>query len=719
MREIEEIKGLLEREQKLLSFVKEKLRTHSNWVLIYNDLNNFSQIQNYIPQDQNTWGEGRVILTTRDSNINSNGYIHSTIEIGELTASEKLILFTQIMNNGDTNQFSPNQKEQAKTFLNNLPPFPLDISIAAYYLKTTNIPYEKYLEYLKDYDGDFALIQENILKGANNYSRTRYSVIALSLKSLIETNKDFEELLLFISLLNSQDIPKTLLDTHKGEVVVDNFIYNLKKYSLLTNSTSTFLYSFPTLSLHKSTQEISLMYFVKTLHTDQNNQSLQAILTTLEKYAATIISEEDFSRMKLLASHCEVFLSHPIFVNNVLRAALNGKLGIIYFYLGDYSKSQKILEESLNYLNKDSPENYFRVPNILTHLGMVYRKLGNYEKARDLLEKSIQLYHTHCPNSYIEIAQSLRYLGMVHKSLGNYEKAKELFEQSLLIHQTHLSENHRGFAWSLGSLGVVYRKLGYYEKARDLLEQSLAIYKKNFPKNHGGFAWTLAHLGRVYICLGDYKKAKELFEQSLKIYRTHLSENNVRVSWVLAPLGIVYRELGDYEKAKELLEQSLAIYGNNLSEDHIAIAWTTAHLGIVNKGMGDYETSKNLLEKSLKNYEKHYGKNHPENARILMELGKVYLLEGHLESAQNLITHSLNLFLQNKHPEAYIALECLADLYLQKLTHGINKDNPEQSENFKNQANGYLNQALDIVKKHFPPTSPHIKRIESKIAGQN
>ncbi|MBW8308740.1 MAG: tetratricopeptide repeat protein [Candidatus Paracaedibacteraceae bacterium] len=715
LQEIEEIKRVSEREQKLFSFIKERLRAYPNWILIYNDVNNFPQIQNYVPHDQTIWGKGKVILTTRDSNISNNGYIDNTIQIGELTLNEKLGLFIKIMKNKDLNQFISHQKEQAQIFLSKLPSFPLDISIAAYYLKSTQVSYEKYLEYLKNYDTEFASTQENILKGANNYSRSRYSIIALSLKSLIETNKDFEELLLFISLLNTQDIPKPLLDAHKGEVVVDNFIYNLKKYSLLTDSSSNSQYSFPTLSAHKSTQEISLIYLIKTLHLNKNPHSLQAISTTLEKYIETIISEEDFSKMKLLASHSEVFLSHSIGIDNNLRAALKGKLGIIYFYLGDYNKSHKILEESLTNLDRIAPENQFRLAHILTHLGMVYRKFGNYEKAKNLLETSIQLYRTHSPQRKIEIAQSLRYLGMIHKSLGNYEKAKELFKESLLIHKTHFSENHRGFAWSLGSLGSVYRKLGQYEKARDLLEQSLAVYKKNFPKNHGGLAWTLAHLGRVYISMGNYEKAKDLFEQSLLIYRTHLSKNNVRISWVLAPLGIVYRELGNYEKAKDLLEQSLAIYSSNLAEGHIAMAWTTVHLATVYKGLGDYEKARSLLNKGLVDYEKHYGKEHRENARILMELGKLCFLEGKLKSAEELIHKSLTIFSQNQHPEAYVALEYLADIYLKKSSYALSDGNIEQSVTFKEQAKTYLEQASNIVKKYFPPNSPHLKRIQHKM----
>lgn len=715
LQEIEEIKDFRERKRQLLAFVKEKLRTHSNWILIYNDVSDLTLIQDYIPQDHKIWGRGKVIITTRDNNISNNNYINSIISIGELTVAEKLSLFTKIMkNNTSTSPFST-QKQQIENFLSDLPSYPLDISIAAYYLKITHVSYEKYLEYLKKYDDDFALVQENILKGANSYSRTRYSVIVLSLKNLINTNKDFEELLLFISLINAQSVPRDLLDAHKNEMVVDNFIYNLKKYSFLTDKESNSLDSFSTISIHKSTQEISLLYFIKTFLLNKNNASLSSLLTTLEKYTDQIILEEDFSKIKLLTSHYETFLSHPLLISNIQKAALKSQLGIIYFYLGNYNKSQKNLEETLTILNKNSSNNYFRLPNVLTHLGMVYRKFGNYDKARELLESSIKLYQTKHPKRYAEISQSLRYLGMIHKSLGNYEQAKKLFEESLIIHKTHLSKTHQGLAWSLGSLGVVYRKLGQYEKAKDFLEQSLDVYKKYFPKNHGGLAWTLVHLGRVFICLGNYTKAKELFEQSLTIYKSHLSKNNVRISWVLTPLGISYRELGNYEKAKELLEESLVIYSNNLHEDHISMAWASAHLGVVYKSLGNYDKARELLNKSLVNYKKHYGQDHLETTRISLELGKLYFLEEDFKFAEELFTTSLNVFLNCRHPEAYVALECLADLYIKKLSLAINENNLEASIKFKDQVNNYLNQAILIVDNHFPPNSSHVKRIRSKI----
>src|SRR3990167_7561325 len=233
LRKIQDIEFVKERDKQILFFVKEKLKETPNWLLLYDNVKQFKDIHEYFPYDSGAWGSGRIIVITRDKNIQNNSYISSMIEVTELSAQEKLDLFVKIMSNGKPEQYTSQQKEKARAFLQHIPPFPLDVSIAAYYLKTTNVSYEKYLDHIKIPHKDFTAIQENVIKEATDYTKTRYGIITLSLDNLIEADSDFASLLLFISLLNDQNIPIDLLNTYKNDIIVDNFIYHLKKYSLM------------------------------------------------------------------------------------------------------------------------------------------------------------------------------------------------------------------------------------------------------------------------------------------------------------------------------------------------------------------------------------------------------------------------------------------------------------------------------------------------------
>lgn len=671
LRGILKTKIAIEREDKVIQFVKERLRSLSNWFLVYDNVEKFTDIQKHFPTDSGAWGQGRVILTTRDSNIETNAYVARTIQIGELNSDQKLDLFMKIMNNRGSFSFTPAQKEEAKKFLVEIPPFPLDVSVAAYYLKATHISYKNYLEIMVEYNKDFSNVQERILKEAGNYTKTRYGIITLSVKHLLDTNPDFKDLLLFISLLDSQNIPRDLLIKCKSALIVDDLIYHLKKYSLINNKLSSDNDSEAVFSIHRSTQSIILAYLIKKLNLAQNKSLLQSTANILENYMGDTVNKEDFAKMKILYRHAESFLNHSDLIDDAVKNSIRGELGCIYYYLRYPMKAKNLLEDSL--------------ANLETSFNASHNKMGYF----------------------------LVYLGNVYRTLGEYEKAKELFEQSLVIYKKQHPGNQAGIARASGYLGVVCGGLGDFKKAKALLERSLIIYQ-TYPKNQIGLAWSLAHLGNVYKRLGDYKKAKELFEQSLAIYKKY-SETHVGAAWVAGDLGDTYIKLGNHKKAKDLLEESLAICNKHFSKDHVFVAQALAHLGVFYRESGNFEKAKNLLRKSLDSFEGTYGKGHLETGFILKDLGQSYFLEGDLNTAETIVLGALNIFHKHKHPEKYMTLALLAEIYLKKSKGAQNDKSTTQSVSFQKQAITYFKQALEGIKNHFSEDSPHITRIQTNL----
>jgi len=664
---LQNIKNKMERDEKILLFVKEKLKAISYWFLIYDNVEKFNDIQKYFPCDATVWGKGKIIVTTSDSNTKNNSLIHNFIQIGELSSQEKLTLFMKIMKNEGKETLTPDQKQQADTFLIDVPPFPLDVSIAAYYIKSTHTPYVKYLEGLKENSNDFETIQTNVVKEASDYTKTRYRIVTLSLKQLIDTHEDFADLLLLMSLLNSQNIPRSLLSNYKSDVIIDNFIYNLKKYSLVTSESSA--NTIPTISIHRKTQEISLAYLVKRLNLSYSSPLLNSIVSTLEDYIMDAIDKEDFSRMKLLIAHCDTFLKYDHLLTETMKSSIGGALGCVYYYLKHNHKAKQLLEENLAILKLHYGADHVKIARILVYLGNFYRVIGDYEKAKNLLEHSLIIYKKH-PN-YVRNARALGYLGVVYRDLGDYQRAKTLLEQSLTIHEKY-SENRIGHAWVLAHLGNVYMILGDYEKAKVLLDQSLSIYRK-YAEDYVGVSWVLCHLGTVYKLLGNYSKAKNLLKQSLLITRKYFSDDHLYVASGLSSLGSVYTEIGSYQKAKSLLKDSLIVY------------------------------------------EKNYGKNHIETAHVLRMLGEAYYGEGDMETAEDLINKSLLVFQQKNYPESYKSYESLAALYLKKAQQASLDDDLKQAQNFRAQAIRYLKQALVIANTCFTNDSIHIARIHSKL----
>ena len=711
LKSFQEIKKLKEREEKFLLFVQEKLKSNANWFLIYDNIEKFSDVQKFFPYESTMWGKGKVIITTRDGHIKNNSHIHNTILVGELDDREKTDLFNKIIMNGERTQYLISQKNEQNKFLAYIPPFPLDITIAAHYLKATHVSYEKYLEYMKEYNQDFTLLQESVLKEVSEYTKTRFSIIILSLKKIIETNKEFTELLLLISLMDSQDIPRNLLDKYNKDIITDNLIFNLNKYSLITRQSS--LNKILTFSIHRSTQEISLAYFINALNLKEDSPLLHKIGNVLEEYSADIVDKEDFISMKGLISHCETFLNHDYFLSTDIKSIISTELGGIYFHLSDYIKAQNILtncQETLKHYHL-----YPQLAKSLIYLGNTLRKLGDYEKAKSCMENGIKVYEHHLPQEKFRLSWAFVQLANVYKALGKYKNAISLFEKGIQLQKKYFPQNYIFIAWSIGHLANVYWEFGHYIKAKQLFEESLKIYRTYLANNYIGTAWVYVHLGAVYRDLGLYNQAKELLHESLVFYKKEFPDNHMDIAGALGFLGNVYCDLKSYKKAEELINQSLEIYKHNVSQSHVYFAWAQANLANVYQKVGRYSEAKNLLTNSLTIYENNFGREHTETARILKQLGENYFLEGNLEKAESFLKEALDVYQRNNHPESYDCLEILASLYIKKSKEEKKKNNHIQSDHLYNKGISYLNESLRTIRKNFPKSSPHIKRIQEKL----
>lgn len=708
LREIQALKDPVEKEEAIIHFVKSRLKAKKKWLLIYDNVETFTDIQKYFPYDSETWGNGKVIITTRDSNIDNNRHIGHTIVIGELNTDQKFTLFTKIMRSEDVNSLTVGEKEEIKKFLEEIPPFPLDVSIAAYYLKATQTSFKTYLENITKYDSDFTDLQKTLLNDVSEYTKTRYGMITMSLRHIINAHKEFKDLLLFVCLLDSQNIPKELLSNFKSDVVVDNFILNLRKYSLLTNSPSS-----SKLSLHRSTQTVSLVYLTKLLNLENNKKLITNISEVLGKYIDSVIKQENIVEIKSLIHTCEIFLNHKKLLNSNIEGIIKSKLGVIHFFCSDNIKAKDCLEESLLKLKDSYKENPISTAFSLGYLGNVVRDLGDYAKAKFLLEKSLSIYGKYPMADPQQYAYFFVYLNIVETYLGNYKIAKDLLETGLIIHKNYFPKNKNYLAWVSGRLGVLERISGNYEKAEVLLEASLSTFQKDSYLRDMDVAWALQHLSVVYIKLGKYEKAKQAIAQSLKFWIS-LFPDKIGSSWIASHLNS-QDSTGKYKKAKYLFGELLKIYKTHFHESYLDAAWHLGQLGILYRELGKYKKAKILIEQHKIIVEKNFGENHLGTALVLNDLGAVYFLQGDLEISENLMNKAYLILEKNKHLTIYQCLENLSALYIKKSSLDLKEGKKETSQDFQNKAITYLKQALDTVRTHFPKNSAHEKRIQENL----
>lgn len=754
LQSIKDIEDPVAKDEKVIEFVRARLKIRPNWLLVFDNVENFSDIQNHFPMDLDLWGKGRVILTSRNINLQSSPHVKHAVQIDPLSPSEKLELYTKIMNEETNERHKPISKEETAVFLEQLPSFPLDVCLAAYYIKATNISFPTYLRHINANNIDFPILQQKILKDATDYSKTRFHIVVVAIRELIETHKDFEDILLLIGLLDSQHIPKDLLDKFKSDIIVDNFVYNLKKYSLITPETAPG--EGTSYSIHRSTQKVVLAYLTHILNLKEKPEHLKKITLFLEKYSKQVSEKSNIGHLRDLLPHYQKFLTHTELLNEQMEGIVEGELGNIIYSIGHYKLGNQFLKRSLIKLTKATADNMSRIAQILVNLATTHWDLGEFEEAKERLEASIRIYKNHLPKDKLglvkaliylgningelencpeaerillhsmeflqdnlpeqfeEIAQTQVHLGIIYRNTGQFDKGKEILSDSLITYQTHLPKSYISLAWALSNLGNIHRDTGNYHEALTLYERSLQIYLKHSPDNLVEIGRVLARMGVTHRDLGNHDKAQDLLKQSLEIYKTNLPGNHVAFAWALSHLGTVYRVQGRYEEAKDVLDKGLLIYSKNLPESNIEVARANGFLGAVHTELGNYKEAHELLQKNLRIYIKNYGENHTEPARVLYHLGYLSLLENNLEKSEQYLHQALKIFRTCNHTDAYLVLEKLANLYLKKSKFYEERKRISESQNCKQQALTFLNQALQVVKFHLP-NSPNESRIQKKI----
>lgn len=346
-----------EQAKAFLLFVKKHLKEKSNWFLVYDNVASFSDISTHFPHDPEMWGTGKVLITTRNINMKDVCHIkpENIITIGELGNDESLTLLCEILYNNPPSSLTGPQREEACNFLQNIPPFPLDVSVAAYYIKNHQITYEQYLDRTKCFSENFEEVQKTLLKEGSDYTKTRYGILTSSFNALMDISLDFKDLLFFISLLDSQNIPKSLLESYKDPVTIDQFLHHLRAFSLIIGENEQ---GNGKLSFHRSIHTLSFFYLLNLLRDEEKREITNKILTFLtgtnENVSGAFLvyqneSGEIIARLSEFMPHVKALIEHirKIGIRDERLLAL-GQIAGIFLNNEGYIEGEDILRMTLS-----------------------------------------------------------------------------------------------------------------------------------------------------------------------------------------------------------------------------------------------------------------------------------------------------------------------------------------------------------------------------------
>lgn len=593
---IQSIQNPEQKEKELFNFVKSLLLFYPDWLLIYDNVENLAAIKKYLPDDPEVWGHGKVIITTRDYSVATTNYIkaENVFELGELSEQEACILFCKIFYNGEFQELSAHQKNQVKNILEKIPLFPLDISIAAYYIKNNNLTYKQYIERMLEYSEQLDIVQTKLLQETSQYVQTRYGIVTSSLNKILQNKSDYRDLFLLICLLDSRDIPKKLLEFYKDPVLVDSFLFDLEKYSLITNNRSIEQPS--SISLHKSIQSLSQNFLLKNSKCKEEEKKEKLIdkyITVITKFYQSIGT--NYLEGMAFIPHLEAFLAN---VKNISSQKNKEKqIQDILYLLGclysDYSRNlmleKKYFEETYQLQQKTRHFSTQKVAVLLKKLGEICTDLQLADEAIFYATQSNKFYKQ-LPHSTVNIADNYKSIGLAYMQKNDFEKAISSILEGIqcitVLNSQSAKESlsnlyaHLGWIYSIKYItGTnVEKAKQYIHKALQVMDADHVLHTENPKKYATKLSCIIAQhketLSDIYCRLGDYagathyglKDAQYIIDHSLDTCPHHLLN-----AYIANGRGHIYLRQGNLEAAKEHLARSIQIAGRIIGEDSMAV----------------------------------------------------------------------------------------------------------------------------------------------------
>ncbi len=195
--------------------------------------------------------------------------------------------------------------------------------------------------------------------------------------------------------------------------------------------------------------------------------------------------------------------------NDLLSA--NNRLGIVYFKLGDLSKSNDYFLAALELINKMQSSEISNEGRLMNNIANNYGELKQPELAIFYYKKSLELKKKLKDSARYSI--TLNNMALTYSSIHYYDSAYNVLKEALLI--DYLMEDTVSAAYTNGSLGEVFLDNGIGDSAFYYLRQSLDFFN---AKEHSAYvlAYYNQKLGETALLLTEYNGAQLYFKKGLE-----------------------------------------------------------------------------------------------------------------------------------------------------------------------------------------------------------
>ena len=540
------------------------------------------RLADYFPRSSN----GSILLTTRNKKVSHKFTVpRNIIAVEALTLDESRRLLAARLGDESCNEHHYTKLAEA------LERLPLALVQAAAFIL---IESSSVTDYLKLYnESDTSRIQllcddfEDDVRDPEIKNPT-ITTFAISFQQIKKYDPPAANLLSFMSMLDAQAIPRSLLPYEGDSVLFTNAMGTLKGYSLVTSRNILMpeeKQDDPQFDLHRLVR-LAMHSWLR------HNRELELQMANTVIALSNRVLPSKYEYRNIWATH----LPHFLVVFSSETTQLLPHLSPQATELAEpFLSKQPLAEAKLRY-----------------YASWYAYEEDNHRLAEPLARDSLNMRNTILGPMHKETLDSVDLLASILRHRGNHIEVKELCLQAFNRREELLGKED-GSTWhSLNGLASILRIQGKYEAAEEKHRQSLSKYKELFGEEHPRTLSTLSHLAWTLLYQGKDEEAEQMYRQILSKRKEILGEEHPKTLSTLSCLASALTSQGKYEAADALFHEALDGFERAVGKEDLDFLWVIGELAYSYEQQGQYADAEVLYLRAYQGQEKILGAHHPK-----------------------------------------------------------------------------------------------------------
>jgi len=330
----------------------------------------------------------------------------------------------------------------------------------------------------------------------------------------------------------------------------------------------------------------------------------------------------------------------------LIRARLQSKMGGVYAKLGEFKKSEGLLQSAIALIRQERGGDHPDLIEPLNNLSIALVLSSSFAEADKVSQEKLKLCERYFGPRSAEAAGAHEDVGAGRFYAQDFAGAEQEHRRALEIRREVFGDQSAEVAQALHNLGFAQSKAGRLDAAEESLQEALRL-RRILSVDRELVALTLEGLAHVAYQRGQPALAEKYLADQLEIVRQLRHAKHPAVGHVLRNLAFLVTQNCGPAAAEPLRAEALAIFREAFGDKHLEVAdsWSALANGRLEEGR--FEDAISMYLQALAIRRSMLGEGHDAVARSLSDVGEAYRRAGQFDEALACLLLSHDLFVHN------------------------------------------------------------------------